>query len=107
MKLLENDLGKALCAQDVAKYFGFDIKTVRKYYKDLGGIRLGRHYRFFEKEIYDAIQKRKTMDSPSEEGREAGEQSVSNEERSHSVGNEDAAKIRQRLEREDCHNIFG
>ena len=72
MKLLEKDLGKALRTQDVAEYLGVDIKTVRKYYRELGGIRLGRHYRFFEKEIFNAIQKKTAMDRPSEErGNEA------------------------------------
>ena len=107
MSLLEKDLGKALRTQEVADYLGVDVKTVRKYYRELGGIRLGRHYRFFEKEIYNAIQKRTAMDSPSEERGDEAEQGVSNEEGSHQLGNEDAAKTRRRLGREDRHNIFG
>jgi len=107
MKLLEDDLGKALRSQEVAVYLGLDVKTVRKYYRDLGGIRLGRHYRFFEKEVYNAVQKRTAMDCSSEEGREEAEQGVSDEKGSHRVGNEDAAKNRRRLGREDRHNIFG
>ena len=107
MDCLEKQLGKALNAKKVAQYLSLDVKTVRKYHQQLGGIRLGRHYVFFEKEIVNAISKREEMDSPSEEGREETEQSVSNQEGSHSVGSEDAAKTRRRLEREDCHNIFG
>lgn len=107
MDILKNNLGKSLCSQEVADYLGLDVKTVRKYYRDLGGIRLGRQYRFFEKEVFYAVQKRTTMDCPSEEGRDEAEQGVSDEEGSHRVGNEDAAKIRRRLGREDRHNIFG
>ena len=107
MNILEKDLGKSLCSQEVAVYLGLDVKTVRKYYRDLGGIRLGRQYRFFEKEVFYAVQKRTTMECPSEEGREEAEQTISNEEGSHRMGNEDAAKTRRRLGREDRHNIFG
>jgi hypothetical protein len=59
MEHLQQELGKALRAKDVAEYLGMNVKHIRNHYKDLGGIRLGRHYRFFEKEIYYAIQKKK------------------------------------------------
>ena len=69
VKILKNQLGQALNTKQVSEYLGLDPKTVRKYYRELGGIRLGRHYRFFEKEICNAIQKQKwnKMDCPSEE----------------------------------------
>ena len=101
------DLGKVLSAKDVAEYLGTDVKIVRKNYRELGGIRLGRIYKFFEKEIYNAVQKKTTMDCTSEEGREEVEQGVFNEEGCPRVGDENAAKTRRRLEREDCHDIFG
>jgi hypothetical protein len=107
VKCLEKELGKALSAKEVAQYLDLDVKTVIKYHQQLGGIRLGRHYRFFEKEIINAIQKRTEMDCPSKEGREQAEQGVFSEEGCHSVGNEDAARTRRRLEREDRHDIFG
>jgi len=107
VRILEKELGKALKAEEVAHYIEVDVKTVRKYYQRLGGIRLGRNYRFFEKEICNAIQKRTEMDSPSEEGREEVEQGVPDEERCHRVGDENAAKTRRRLEREDRHDILG
>jgi excisionase family DNA binding protein len=107
LDLLNEDLGKALRPNEVAEYLGVDIKTVRKYHKELGGIRLGRHYRFFEKEIFNAIQKRREMDSSSEKGWEEAEQGVFNEEGSHRVGSINAAKTRRRLDREDRHDIFG
>ena len=107
MKCLEKQLGKVLNAGEVAQYLDLDVKTVRKYYQRLGGIRLGRQYRFFEKEVCNAVQKRPEMDCPSEEGREEVEQGVSNEEGCHRVGDENAAKTRRRLEREDRHDIIG
>ena len=67
MKLIDNTLGKALRTKDVAQYTGLDGKTVRKYYQELGGMRLGRRYVFFERRLIDAIQKRTEMDSPSAE----------------------------------------
>jgi hypothetical protein len=59
---------------------------------------LGRNYRFFEKEIIKAVQKWTE--------REQVEQGVFNEEGCPDVGNEDAAKTRRRLKREDRHGIF-
>ena len=57
MKLLDEHIGKALSAEEVADYIGCDVKTVRKHYEDLGGMRLGRHYLFFERSIIDAVSK--------------------------------------------------
>lgn len=47
MMHLEIALGKSMTVGEVADYLGIDGKTVRKYYKQLGGVRLGRSYRFF------------------------------------------------------------
>ena len=41
MKQLQDQLGQALTATDIAEYTGLDVKTIRKYYRDLGGIRVG------------------------------------------------------------------
>jgi hypothetical protein len=98
LKCLEKELGKALSAREVAKYLNLNFKTVIKYYQQLGGIRLGRNYRFFEKEIIKAVQKWTE--------REQVEQEVFNEEGCPGVGNEDAAKTRRRLKWEDRHGIF-
>ncbi|MCB2167436.1 MAG: helix-turn-helix domain-containing protein [Deltaproteobacteria bacterium] len=107
MKGIEKQLGKALRAKDVALYLGLDVKTVRKHYQSLGGIRLGRHYRFFEKEVCCAVQKRTEVDSPSEKrGPEAGE-GVVDQEGSKKLGSQDEAKARRRMEQEDRHGLFG
>ena len=107
METLERNLGKPYRTRDVAKYLGLDVKTVRKYYRELGGIRLGRHYVFFEKEICNAVQKRTEVDCPSEErGTETGE-GVLEQNESQGLGSQDAAKVRRRMEREDRHGLFG
>jgi hypothetical protein len=106
MNQLERSLGKALRAKEIAQYLDVDIKTVRKYYSELGGIRLGRHYRFFEKEIYYAIQKRTEVDSPSEEREQEIGKGVFDKEGSQGLGNQDEAKASRRLEREDHHGLF-
>ncbi len=106
MDCLEKQLGKALNAKEVAQYLGLDIKTVRKYYHQLGGIRLGRHYRFFGKEIINAISKRKEMDCSSEEGRSEIGKGVFDEEGSQKLGSRDEAKTLRRLEQQDRHGLF-
>lgn len=107
MKVIQEYLGQSLSAKDVAKYLSLDVKTVRKYYRELGGIRLGSRIVFFEKEFINAIQTRIKLDRPgAEERAEAGE-SVPDEEEGSGVGSRDAAKTRKRLEREDRHGLFG
>ena len=54
-ELLKNELGSPLKPKEVAEYLGLDEDTVRKYYRALGGIRLGSRYLFFERRICDAI----------------------------------------------------
>ena len=107
MENLDNKLGRALNAKDLAAYLGLDPKTIRKYYRELGGIRLGSRIVFFEKEFINAIQKRKELDCPSaEEWAETGE-NVPDEERGNGVGSRDEAKTRKRLDQEDRHGLFG
>lgn len=69
LETLKLNLGKALNAQQVAKYMGLDVKTVRKFHRNFGGIRVGSRYLFFEKEIYNAIQERKDLDRSNKEVR--------------------------------------
>ena len=107
MKIIQETLGQTLSAKAVAKYLSLDVKTVRKYYRELGGIRLGSRIVFFEKEFINAIQKRTELDRPSSEGwAEAGE-SISDQSRSSGLGSRHEAKVRERLEREDRHGLFG
>ena len=107
MEVILENLGKSLSAKAVARYLNLDVKTVRKYYHELGGIRLGSRIVFFEKEFINAIQTRIKLDRPgAEEWAETGE-SVPDEEEGSGVGSRDATKTRKRLEREDRHGLFG
>lgn len=69
MRMLEEQLGRALRPQELADFLGVDEKTVRQYYVELGGIRLGRLYVFFEQEVINAIQASRQMDSLGKEKR--------------------------------------
>ena len=107
MHLLNDELVRRMSAEEVANYLGLDEKTVRQYYRELGGMRLGRLFLFFERSVLNALQKRTEMDCPSAEGREETGEGVSDEEASIGVGKQDAAKTRKRVEREDRHGLFG
>ena len=56
MKIIQENLGQTLSTKAVAKLLRLDVKTVRQYYRELGGMRLGRRYLFFERSIVNAIQ---------------------------------------------------
>ena len=107
MEIINNQLGRALSAKELAAYLGLDPKTVRQYYRELGGIRLGSRIVFFEKEFINAIQKRTNLDCPDPEGRAEAGESVSDENGGNGLGSRDEAKTRKRLEREDRHGLFG
>lgn len=106
MEILKNELGRCLSAQDVANYLDVDVKTVRVYYRELGGMRLGRHYKFFEKEVVNAVQERKEMESPSAQGRTETGENIRHEKGGDRLGNQNAEKARRRVGREDTHGLF-
>jgi AraC-like DNA-binding protein len=56
MDILREHLGRRLSIEEVADYFGVDIETVRRHYRSIGGIRLGRRILFFENLIIEAIK---------------------------------------------------
>ena len=107
MKIIQENLGQTLSTKAVAKLLRLDVKTVRQYYRELGGMRLGRRYLFFERSIVNAIQKRTELDCPSAEGWTETREGIFDEKTSVDVGNQNEAKARQRLEREDRHGLFG
>ncbi|MGV1098717.1 helix-turn-helix domain-containing protein [Thiovibrio sp. JS02] len=87
MEQLRRHLGAALSVKEVAEILAIDIKTVRKYYQRLGGIRLGRTYRFFEKEVQHAIQTWHEMARTSiSEGREVQKKNLPDQKGSDRVG---------------------
>ena len=107
MDQIKNHLGQVLNAKQIADYTSLDVKTIRKYYRELGGIRLGSRIVFFEKEFINAIQTRIKLDRPGAEGWAETGESVPDEEKGNGVGNRDAAKTRKRLDQEDRHGLFG
>jgi hypothetical protein len=106
MEQIRTYLGQALSAKQIAEYTGLDVKTVRKYYQKLGGIRVGSRILFFEKEFINAVQKRNEMVCPSPEGRVETRENISDEKGSRGLGSRNAAKTRQRMAREDRHDLF-
>ena len=107
MDQIKKHLGQVLSANQIADYTGLDVKTIRKYYRELGGIRLGSRIVFFEKEFINAIQKRTELDRPSAEGRAEAGESIPDQSRGSRLGSRHEAKVRERLEREDRHGLFG
>ena len=51
------ELGRRLTTDQVANKLNLDRKTVIKYYRKIGGIRLGRNLLFFENRIVQALGK--------------------------------------------------
>lgn len=106
MKKLKEELGEALSSTEFAEFLGVNEKTVIKYYVELGGIRIGRLYKFFEKEVINAIQTWNQMDRTIEEEPRTERQSIQRKEGSPELGSQDANAVRRRVEREDKHGLF-
>jgi hypothetical protein len=104
---MNEKLGRSMSAKQVAAYLKIDVKTARKYYRELGGIRIGRRYLFFEEEVYNAIQTWKEIYRTDKEERTKERESLRYQESSSSLGGGDAEEVRRRLVREDRHDLFG
>ena len=104
---MNEKLGRSMSAKQVAAYLKIDVKTARKYYRELGGIRIGRRYLFFEEEVYNAIQTWNEVYRTVEEERTKERESLQDQESSSRLGSGDAEEVRRRLVREDKHNLFG
>ena len=83
---LRQELGQIMTVVEVAAFLDVDPVTVRKYYQQLRGLRLGRTYRFFEKEVLNAIQKSWSMDGANKKEQQEDPEKVSNKSGSHSMG---------------------
>lgn len=104
--MLEDKLGRVLRPVDLAAYLGIDEKTARRYYIDLGGIRLGRLILFFEKEVINAIQKGSTMGGPGTSMRQEEGENLPEQEGCNNVGKRDPVKSRESMACEDRHGIL-
>jgi hypothetical protein len=106
MHSLDENLGKVLSPKDLAGYMGLDEKTVRLYYHDLGGIRLGRRILFFEKEVINAVQKRSKVGSPSKNQREEEGKDLPEQEGGGRMGKRKPVKSRGDMAGEDKHGVL-
>ncbi|MCK5679310.1 hypothetical protein KAI46_00690 [bacterium] len=97
-----------LSPKELAAKFNLDVRTVRRYYLELGGVRLGpRKILFFEEDVKYALQaqreKQKTMARPGQDKPDSNKKGLYDQERSHRMGG-DTAKQSHLV---DNHNIFG
>ena len=107
MKYLEKLLGEAITVKELSEYLGINQKTLRENYRQFGGIRIGRHYRFFTKEIKDALEKRQEqIYSADQEKRSAEREGLSDVEGSESMGSHDAKAVKRGMERHDKHGLL-
>ena len=106
MSLIKSELGRTLTTKDLSEILEADEKTIRKYYQRLGGIRIGRHYKFFEKEVINAIQTWNETHRTNKEEWEEERKGFSDEKRSSGLGIRNETKTRKRVERHDKHGLF-
>lgn len=57
MALFETEFGRPLKTKEVAALTSLDTRLVRKYYLELGGVRVGSRILFFEKRLINALSK--------------------------------------------------
>ena len=107
MNLLKESLGKEVSVRELSQILGLNEKTIRSRYDELGGVKIGCRFKFYENEVLYAIQKRKEDLRTSKKERSEERESVSDNERSESMGSRDEKAIRRRVERDDKHGLLG
>ena len=107
MNDLEKILGEVITVKQVADYLNINEKTVREHFQELGGIRIGRQYKFFERGIIDAIQKsQKQIYSASQEEQSAPGKGIQLIEIGQKLGGPAKKNVRRRMERDDRHGLL-
>jgi hypothetical protein len=108
MTYLKKNLGEAISVKDLAEFLKINEKTLRENYRQFGGIKIGRHYRFFTKEVakYALEKRQKQIYSAGQEERSATGEGVSKIEPSKKVGSRDEKADRRGVEREDKHGLL-
>jgi hypothetical protein len=101
-------LQQPLTPQELADRLNLDVRTVRKYYAELGGVRLGpRKILFFEEEVVYAIQaqrkKQETMAGASQDQQQVRAEILCDQKGSRRMG----GRREQPRHLIDTHNIFG
>lgn len=98
---------KPLTPQELAERLNLDVRTVRKYYCELGGVRLGpRKILFFEEEVIYAIQaqrkKQKTVAGASQDQQQIRAEILCDQEGSRRMG----GRTEKQHHLVDSHDIF-
>ena len=107
MNDLKKSLGNALTVKELAEYLNVNEKTIRENYRQFGGIKIGRHYRFFTKEVANALEKRQEqIYSTSKAERKTERESISDPERGKNLGVSNEKNVRRRMERDDRHGLL-
>ena len=109
-QLLQNELGNPLTTEEVAGYLGIDEGTVRRYYQELGGTRIGKKkIIFFERRLINAVlrQEEETMDCPCDEKEQEEAGIVYDNEGGKGVRGEVSEDADRKLEQEVRNDLFG
>jgi hypothetical protein len=107
MSGLKKHLGEAITVKQLAEFLNINEKTVRENYRQFGGIRIGRHYRFFTKEVAKyAIQARQEIYSTDQEERAEARKGILDAEGRESMGGSAKRPERPRMERNDRHGLL-
>ena len=106
MSSIEEELGKVLSTKELSEILGADEKTIRKYYQRLGGIRIGSHYKFFEKEVINAIQTRNKLYWTTKEEQKKDRESIQEERGCEELGSQNADVVKRRMAQKDKHGLL-
>ena len=112
MNKLKKQLGEVYTPKDLAQYLGVDEVTVRKYYQQLGGMRLGRRVLFFEKRIErqvlhgDFSEEEKEVAGVHQEKRDQKTETVSDKAGSLGMGSGDEEISGKTLRTRDKYNLL-
>jgi hypothetical protein len=111
MTLLEQELGRCLEPDDVAKFLRCDVATVLHHWKELGGLRIGDSLLFLERRFANALLQRTEgqLDSSSGARRQKVQKSAPDKESGSPVGGSKkvgTVKSRKRKLSPDVHGIL-
>ncbi|MEI6125242.1 MAG: helix-turn-helix domain-containing protein [Pseudomonadota bacterium] len=112
MNSLKEKFGNVYTPREMAEYLGVDEGTVKKYYADLGGMRLGRRTLFFEKRLErmlfnaDIPEKEKGVACLREKERDKDTEALSDQADSESMGSKPEKISREELTRRDTFGLL-
>jgi hypothetical protein len=111
MRMLEQELGKCVTAEELADYLHCDVSDVQQSWQQLGGLQVGNATVFLERRIADAILQRtkEQLDSPDCARRQKVQKSAPDKESGVPVGGSQkvgTVKSRKRRLSPDVHGIL-